>query len=141
MKSKIGLLLVISLTGCAAGSQWTWYKSNSSEAELNSTKYSCLQKAQQPYSSSSAYNSGGIVSSQSITTQSSSAGISTNNELFEACMTASGFVKQYIQNPNSIRASSIKMSVQEAKNSCILLGFKSGTYPYDECVKTRSSDK
>lgn len=138
MNSKLGILFVVTLAGCATGPQWNWYKPNSNEAEFNSAKYSCLQKAQQPYSSASAYNSGGIVSSQAITTQSSSAGIATNNALYEACLSANGWTKRYTQNITSSNGSPIKMSPTEAQETCARTGYKIGTYPYEECVKSRS---
>ena len=141
MKRFLELFLILLLVGCAAAPQWSWNKPNANEAEFHSTKYNCLQKAQQPFSSSSAYNSGGLVSPQAITTQSSAAGIATNNELYEACMLTNGWRKQYAQSTNSTKSNAIKMSAKDAQDTCIRLGFRNGTYPFDECVKNRTGDR
>lgn len=141
MKKIFGYVLVLLLVGCAAPPQWNWFKPNSTEADFHSTKYSCLQKAQQPYSSSYGYNSGGIVSSLAMTTQSSSAGIATNMELFDACMYSNGWKKQYTQNTVSSKINSVKMSIKEAQDTCQRQGYKNGTYPFDECVKSRMGGK
>ena len=141
MKRFFELSLILLLAGCAAPPHWSWHKPNATDSEFHSTKYSCLQKSQQPFSSSAAYNSGGIVSPQAITTQSSAAGIATNKDLYEACMFSNGWRKQYTQNSNSTKADTIKMSVKDAQDTCLRLGFKSGTYPFDECVKNRAGDR
>ena len=141
MINFIKIFFVCFLVGCAASPQWDWVKPKSTEAEFHTTKYNCLQKAQQPFISSSAYNSGGVVSPQSISTQSSSAGIATSNELFVACMYSSGWKQQYAQNASMTKANNVKMSIKDAQDTCARLGYKNGTYPYDECVKSRSGDK
>jgi hypothetical protein len=141
MKSISTLLLALLLVGCAAAPQWSWHKPNASESEFHSSKYSCLQKSQQPFSSSAAYNSGGIVSPQAISTQSSAAGIATNNHLYEACMYSNGWRKQYTQNSNATNLNALKMTTKDAQDTCIRLGFKSATYPFEECVKSRSGSR
>jgi hypothetical protein len=135
------LFLLFLLAGCAAAPQWSWHKPKATEAEFHSSKYSCLQKAQQPFSSSAAYNSGGIVSPQAISTQSSAAGIATNNDLYEACMYSNGWRKQYTQNSNANNLNAVKMTTKDAQDTCTRLGFKSGTYPFEECVKSRTGSR
>ena len=141
MKKIFGIALALSIIGCATAPQWHWFKPNATEADFYSTNYSCLQRAQQPFSSSNAYNSGGIVSPQAMTTQSSSAGIATNAELFDACMYSNGWKKQYAQSAASTKVNPIKMSSKEAQDTCQRQGYKIGTYPFDECVKSRTGEK
>lgn len=139
MRVKIVVLACsIILSGCASSPQWHWFKNGATEGEFHSTKFACMQKAQQPYSSSMLYNSGGVVSSQSLTTGSTSSGITTNNDLFDACMYSTGWIKRSRQNSNYEQP---QLTRDSAEKTCLNLGHKVGTYPYNECVKSRVGER
>jgi hypothetical protein len=131
---KIILFSCLSIFGCASAPQWSWHKSGASQSDFHAVKFTCMQRAQQPYSSSTLYNSGGVVSSQSMTTGSSSSGITTSVDLFDACMYAAGWVKRSQQSSND---QALKMPRDSAEKTCVNLGHKVGTYPFAECVKSR----
>lgn len=73
------------LFGCA---QMTWQKTNASQGEFERVRYICLQQSQQ-------YQSGvGMVTPNVVTggyTVIDGGGVSTNSQLFNYCMEASGW--------------------------------------------------
>ena len=129
----VGILILAFLFGCA-GTHSVWVKPGSKDNDFNLDKYACMQNAQQPYASSTGYNSGGIVSPSSMTTSSSSAGIALNEQLFNACMNAKGWSLRVMQNQSPTPSQTLTES--DAKNRCEGRGLKSGTYPFNECVKS-----
>lgn len=128
-----GIFSLSILVGCT-GTHSVWVKPGAKDNEFNIDKYSCMQSAQQPYASSIGYNSGGIVSPSSTTTASSSAGIALNDQLFNACMNAKGWSLRITQNQSP--TPSQVLSENDARNRCEGRGLKSGTYPFNECVKS-----
>ena len=129
----VGFFFLSFLVSCS-GTHSMWVKPGSNGNDFNLDKYACLQSAQQPYSSAIGYNSGGIVSPSSITTASSSAGIATNEQLFNACMNAKGWSLNVVR--NQAPTQSELLSESDAKKRCEGRGLKSGTYPFNECIKS-----
>ena len=129
----VGMFFLSLLVGCA-GTHSVWVKPGAKDNDFNKEKYACMQSAQQPYASSIGYNSGGIVSPSAITTASSSAGIATNEQLFNACMNAKGWTLQVTRNQAPTQA--ITLPENEANKRCEGRGLKAGTYPFNECVKS-----
>lgn len=129
----VGIFFLSLLVGCA-GTNSVWVKPGVMSSDFNQEKYACMQSAQQPYASSIRYNSGGIVSPSAITTASSSSGIATNEQLFNACMNAKGWTLQVTR--NQAPTQTITMTENEANKRCEGRGLKAGTYPFNECVKS-----
>jgi hypothetical protein len=127
-------IFFLSLLVACAGTHSVWVKPGAKDSDFNQEKYACMQSAQQPYASSIGYNSGGIVSPSAITTASSSAGIATNEQLFNACMNAKGWTLRVTRNQAPTQA--ISLSENEANKRCEGRGLKAGTYPFNECVKS-----
>ncbi len=137
--SALGVMLGALVMGGCAQRSYVWLKPGAKDNEFSVAKYDCLQKAQQPYSSTAAYNSGGIVSPTSYSTNNSSAGIATNEQLFNACMNAKGWALS-VQGPQSYTPPPMA-SPEDASRRCEGRGLKPNTYPFNECVKSLSGGK
>lgn len=84
------LFLAVALGGCAQSNPVFWDKPNATTADFDADKYKCLQSSQQKQAVYSSFSSGGI-SPNAISSSSMRSGSVTNDELFEACMNASGW--------------------------------------------------
>ena len=117
MKKLSAVIIPSFLLACASAPEWTWQKPNSSETDFHNTQYICLQKSQQPFSTSSAINSGGLISPDSISSRSFSSGMMTNAALFEACMLSNGWKKQSLQSSETSQITSRSNSSEAVKSS------------------------
>ena len=137
------LIIILIIQGCAPN--LVWMKPNGTQQEFSKTKYDCLQKSQQPYSSYSASNVGGIVSSSSTSSSSASSGLITNDQLYSACMNSNGWYLQQEVTQNSqsqqnqtnqqnVVNTSKRISIEEAENICNRYHQNKTSFNYFTCV-------
>ena len=91
---RISLIIsiIFLLSSCAEG---RWYKSGASTEEFYEVHYVCMRESQQPQTSSSSYlnsNYNTVASNQPLYQSSYSSGMVTNQNLYNACMNAHGFI-------------------------------------------------
>ena len=124
------------LSSCAQ-QNLVWVKPGASNNQFPQDRYDCLQRSQQAYSSSHSSNTGGVVSPNAISTSSSSAGMTTNEQLFNACMNSKGW-NLVRQNPipNGQQQINQAASPSEATKICQNKGLKPDTYPFSECMNS-----
>ena len=72
------------LSGCA---QYLWVKGGISQEQANQDRYACLQESQQRVSSAYVSEYGGSAQDS----------VTTNVELYNACMAARGYVYQRVK--------------------------------------------
>jgi hypothetical protein len=78
--SLIGLCFML---GACATQSGLWLNDNSSQLQVDQDQYVCLQQSQQPYGyTSGGFGWGGF---------NAYSGVQTNQELYAACMKASGY--------------------------------------------------
>ena len=78
------IVMVIICFGLACAPRMIWVKPDASQDDFSKDKYTCMQEAQQPVSSSTVNAYGGYSGSH----------VRTNKALFKACMNAKGWYLQ-----------------------------------------------